>query len=395
MSGIEWSILIVVAIVSTMVGAVGAGAFRYSEAAMHAVSTENAHVPPVHPEVLSVLTTMASTAVVVNVENSVLRADASAYSLGFVRDGSIARPELAAMVENVRRTGLTERTQMELPRSPHADDSSIFLDIRVAALHAGRVLIVADDLSQERRLDAMRRDFTANVSHELKTPIGAIQLLSETIAANADNAETVRMFAPRLHSESQRLGALVQDIIDLSRLQEPDALVNAQLVSVDEVVNDAVDYQRNVAEAADIELVVNAPAEVTVWGSHDLLVTAIRNLIDNAIRYSDPGSRVTVETTIEGQLVSIAVVDTGIGLSHEDQQRIFERFYRVDPGRSRNTGGTGLGLSIVKHVAADHGGTVTVRSRRGQGSTFTLVIPQAAHKSEANQEGNHDYDTHR
>lgn len=395
MSGIEWTLLIVVAVVSTIVGAVGAGAFRYSEATMHTVSTEDAHVPPVHPEVLSVLTTMASTAVVVDAENHVLRADASAYSLGFVRDDSIARPELVTMVNNVRRTGLTERTEMELPRSPHSHDSPIFLDIGVAALHAGRVLIIADDLSKERRLEAMRRDFTANVSHELKTPIGAIQLLSETIAANADNAEAVRMFAPRLHSESRRLGALVQDIINLSRLQEPDALVDAQLVSVDEVVNDAVDYQRNVAEAADIELLIDMPQEAAVWGSYDLLVTAIRNLIDNAIRYSDPGSRVTVKTTIEDQLVRIIVADSGIGLSHEDQKRIFERFYRVDPGRSRNTGGTGLGLSIVKHVAADHGGTVTVWSRLGQGSTFTLVIPQAAHDNDANQEGNHDHDTHR
>lgn len=393
MSGLEWTLLVVVAAVSVFVGAVGASAFRLSEASMHTVSTDDERTPPVHPEVLSVLTTMASIAVVVDEANRVLRADAQAYSLGFVRDDKLARPELVTLVDDVRRSGLTTQTDMELRRSPHSSDSPIFLEIRVAALHAGRVLILADDLSKERRLDATRRDFTANVSHELKTPIGAIQLLSETIADNADDPEAIRMFAPRLTRESHRLSALVQDIIDLSRLQEPDALIDARRVSIDDVVTDAVEVQRNIAEAADIDLFVALPCGASVWGSHDLLVTAVRNLIDNAIKYSEADSRVTVTATVDDDLVRVAVADAGAGLSADDQIRVFERFYRVDPGRSRNTGGTGLGLSIVKHVAADHGGTVSVWSRLGHGSTFTLVIPQASEDIEVEQEKNYDDDS--
>ena len=172
---------------------------------------EDEHVSPV------LLTTMASVAIVVDKDNKVLRADASAYSLGFVRDDEIVHKTVLEMVDSVRRTGLTEQRKMELPRSRHSSDSLIYLDVRVASLLSGRVLILADDETNVRRADAVRRDFTANVSHELKTPIGAIQLMAETIADNADDPEAVKMFAPRLITEAKRLGSLVQDLIDLSR----------------------------------------------------------------------------------------------------------------------------------------------------------------------------------
>lgn len=369
--------LIVVALVSLFVGVAGTLAFRLSDKSINEPVPEDEHISPVNPELLSALTTMASLAIVVDENNKVLRADATAYALRFVRDDEIVHETVLEMVNSVRKTGLTEHRELELPRSQHSSDSPVFLEVRVAALLSGRVLILADDLTKERRVKAVKRDFTANVSHELKTPIGAIQLLAETIADNADDPEAVQMFAPRLITETKRLGALVQDIIDLSRLEEDDPLQSAKLVNIDEVVWEAVELQRNTAMAQRIALIVGEPCGGIVWGDYDLLVTAIRNLVDNAIRYSEPDNRVTINATVSDDLVRVAVVDSGAGIPDEEKSRIFERFYRVDQGRSRNTGGTGLGLSIVKHIAADHGGTISVWSKPGRGSTFTLVIPQA------------------
>ncbi len=380
-SGLEPAILILVALVSLFVGAVGALAFRVSEKKMNTPVPEDEHVSPVHPELQSALTTMASVAIVVDKDNKVLRADASAYSLGFVRDDEIVHKTVLEMVDSVRRTGLTEQRKMELPRSRHSSDSLIYLDVRVASLLSGRVLILADDETNVRRADAVRRDFTANVSHELKTPIGAIQLMAETIADNADDPEAVKMFAPRLITEAKRLGSLVQDLIDLSRLEQGDPLLKAKLVNIDEAVWEAVELQRNTAAASRVALVVGEPCGGHVWGDYHLLVTAIRNLVDNAIRYSEPDTRVTVNASVSDDLVRVAVVDSGLGIPDSEKTRVFERFYRVDPARSRNTGGTGLGLSIVKHIAADHGGTISVWSKPGRGSTFTLVIPQAGEDS--------------
>jgi two-component system sensor histidine kinase SenX3 len=234
-----------------------------------------------------------------------------------------------------------------------------------------------DDRTEARRVEEIRRDFTANVSHELKTPIGALHLLAEAVQDAADEPEAVRHFAARMLQESQRLSTLVQEIIDLSRLQVADALHPPVPVGVDEVVADAVDRCRLVAQAKGIDVIIGGDTGSTVYGDHNLLVTAVRNLVDNAISYSGDGTRVGVGVRRESELVEISVTDQGIGIVAEDQKRVFERFYRVDPARSRATGGTGLGLSIVKHVAANHGGEVTVWSMPGQGSTFTLRLPES------------------
>lgn len=399
MDGVTAATVITVAILGVLVGAFAVAAFTLSDRSYHHLD-EDAQVPaPVHPEVLSVLTALAGIAIVVDADNRVLRADAQAHALVLVRDDQLCRDELVELVDRVRRSGLTERQEMEFTRSscqrfktaqldPRGGSSGagqvpgakMCLDIRAAALLGGKVVILGHDVSQERRLDAVRRDFTANVSHELKTPVGAITLLSETIAQHAQDPQAVRMFAPKLNRESQRLAALVQDIIDLSRLQGPDALADAQLVDLCEVVSEAVDRQLTAAEQARITLLVDFKADggAFAWGSHDLLTTAVRNLVDNAIRYSPPDSTVRINLEVGDDLVRISVIDTGIGMEAEHLDRIFERFYRVDPARSRSTGGTGLGLSIVKHVAADHGGTVSVWSRPGRGSTFTLVLPAAS-----------------
>ncbi|HLS73511.1 MAG TPA: ATP-binding protein, partial [Actinomycetaceae bacterium] len=223
----------------------------------------------------------------------------------------------------------------------------------------------------------VRRDFVANVSHELKTPVGALALLAETVADAADDPAAVRRFSAQMTRESRRLSALVQEIIDLSRLQEPDVLVDSALLAVDDVIAEAADRVRVEAESRRITLTVGGEPNLYVHGDADLLATAVRNLLDNALRHSEPLSRVSVGVSRDSDQVRIAVVDQGEGMDAEQQQRVFERFYRADPARARRTGGSGLGLSIVKHIAADHGGVAEVWSKPGAGSTFTLVLPLA------------------
>jgi len=216
-----------------------------------------------------------------------------------------------------------------------------------------------------KRLEDMRRDFVANVSHELKTPVGAIQLLAETVEAGADDPDFVRDYSGRMRKEACRLGVLVQEIIELTRLQEGDALAEPEVVDIDDVVAEAVDRVRVEADGRQIALVSGGTKGLRVRGDAALITTAVRNLLDNAIRYSEPRTRVSVGVSLDAEdpdIVRIAVVDQGIGIPKEEQERVFERFYRVDKARSRATGGTGLGLSIVKHVAADHGGTVLLSS---------------------------------
>jgi two-component system sensor histidine kinase SenX3 len=208
--------------------------------------------------------------------------------------------------------------------------------------------------------------------------VGALTLLAETVQDAADDPEAVRRFAGRIQTEAVRLSALVHEIIELSRLQVAGALTELATVDVDQVVHEAVDRARTTADAKQVRLSVGGSSGLTVFGQHDLLVTAVRNLVDNAVAYSNEASHVGVGVRLVDDIVEIAVVDEGIGISKADQERVFERFYRVDPARSRETGGTGLGLSIVKHVAADHGGDVTVWSQPGRGSTFTLRLPRAA-----------------
>ncbi len=222
--------------------------------------------------------------------------------------------------------------------------------------------------------------------------LGALALLAETVQDAADDPVAVRRFAARMQSEATRLSALVQEIIELSRLQVAGALQEVTVVPVRGVVEEAVDRARTTAQGKGITLTTGGELDAAVYGDHNLLVTAVRNLLDNAVAYSGENTRVGVGVTRSGDLVEIAVVDQGIGIAADEQARVFERFYRVDPARSRDTGGTGLGLSIVKHVAADHGGEVTMWSEPGRGSTFTLRIPAAGETApaDADQRGQDD-----
>lgn len=244
----------------------------------------------------------------------------------------------------------------------------------VQSIDDERILVSATDESVAQRVEAVRRDFVANVSHELKTPVAAIGLLAEATLDSADDPESVRHFAGRLHSESVRLGALVTELITLSRLQGADPQVDA-VVEVDAVVDESIGRVAAAADAAGIAVVADRESHLLVRGDRALLTMALTNLISNAINYSPAGTQVSVSrTTTEGQ-VRIAVTDRGVGIAPEHTERVFERFFRVDPARSRSTGGTGLGLAIVKQVVVNHGGTASVWSRPGLGSTFTLTLP--------------------
>ena len=245
------------------------------------------------------------------------------------------------------------------------------------------VLVLVSDESEARRIDAVRRDFVANVSHELKTPIGALGLLSEAILGAKDEPEAVVRFATRMQNESRRLAELVQEIIDLSRLQSSDPLQKAEDVSANEIIREAIDQAQFSSEQRKVSLNLGIVQDAVIVGDRDQLITAVHNLIENAVNYSPENTKVSIVTDLHDGIVDISVTDQGIGIAESELDRIFERFYRVDPARSRMTGGTGLGLSIVKHVALNHGGDVKVWSKVGVGSTFTLQLPVA--KSE---EGN-------
>ena len=236
-------------------------------------------------------------------------------------------------------------------------------------------VVFVHDQSDYARMEAARRDFVANVSHELKTPVGAMALLAEALLASADDAETVRRFAEKVLIEANRLGDMVAELIELSRLQGAERLPNVTEVEVDSIVSEAISRHKVAAENADIEVRTDAPSGLMVLGDQTLLVTALANLVSNAIAYSPRGSLVSISRRRRGDNIEIAVTDRGIGIALEDQERVFERFFRGDKARSRATGGSGLGLAIVKHVAANHNGSIGVWSKPGTGSTFTLSIP--------------------
>ncbi|WP_130493707.1 sensor histidine kinase [Motilibacter rhizosphaerae] len=327
--------------------------------------------------VVDVLSVLRASTVLVGPSDDVLRASPTAYAFGLVRDDRLASPELLALVRSVRRDGEIRQQDLELPRGPLGGEK-LAVTARVAPLDSGRlVLVLVEDRTESRRIDAVRRDFVANVSHELKTPVGALSLLAEAVVGASDDPDAVRHFARSMHREAGRLADLVQELIDLSRLQGHDPLAAATPVDVDEVVVEAIDRCSLAAGAKGIVVVSGGQDGLQVIGDEGQLVMAVRNLVDNAISYSPPHTRVAVGVRRLDGLVEISVTDQGIGIPEGDLERIFERFYRVDPARSRETGGTGLGLSIVKHIAQNHGGEVVVWSVEGSGSTFTVRLPRA------------------
>lgn len=341
--------------------------------------------PEVDPTLISALDLRNGPGIVVGDHDEVLYATEQAISIGLVEGSRIVDPELLDMVRRCRREEQTEVQDLDVRPNPSVP--VLHMVVRAAPMDEhGSAVVLADDRSAMIRVEQARNDFLANVSHELKTPIGAVSILAEAVEDAADDPDAVRHFATRLHTEAVRLSSLVTQVIALSRLQSDQPLLRAEPTDVSEVVHKAVHRMDELARSRHINLVVRCAPGLTVMGDPGPLIDAVANLVQNAIAYSGPRARVSVITREgrEGDLrvVEIAVTDNGIGISQDDQKRIFERFYRVDQARSRASGGTGLGLSLVKHTARVHGGTVSVWSKVGQGSTFTLRFPMHHPSSE-------------
>jgi two-component system sensor histidine kinase SenX3 len=310
----------------------------------------------------------------------------AAVDLGLLREDGPAQhvhPVIRTLAGQVRRSGAQREVELDLPRGTGRRllaSEPLGVHVRVTPLtgndyEPGHVAIEAADVTEAHRVNRVRRDFVANVSHELKTPVGALSLLAETLLEAADDPVASRRFAERIHHESQRLARLVKELLELSRLQGADPLPAPMPVTVDRIVHEVVDRTRTAAAAKGIEVTFAGVRGLTVYGNEGQLVTAVANLAENAIAYSPEDTKVSIEASRAGDMVVILVVDQGIGIAPKDLDRIFERFYRADRARSRDTGGTGLGLAIVKHIAVNHGGRVEVESTEGVGSTFTLRLP--------------------
>ena len=331
---------------------------------------------PLPPGIAEVLSALPSSAVVLDSGDKVLRASSAARAFGIVRGEELVIGELLTLARKVRRDGVIRETDIEVAVRKFGPDATSFA-VRVAPLGGtGLVLVLAEDQTEHRRVEAVRRDFVANISHELKTPVGALSLLAETVQDASDDPEAVRRFTERMQTEASRLTAVIQDLITLSRIQGAEPISEPAPVNLESVVEEAIDALRMPAEANGIELVCSGAEGLTILGDEAMLGTALRNLIANAVAYSPKNTRVAVSVGVSRSSVDISVADQGIGIPQQDLERIFERFYRVDAARSRATGGTGLGLAIVKHIMTHHRGEVTVWSKEGSGSTFTLRLPR-------------------
>jgi two-component system sensor histidine kinase SenX3 len=308
--------------------------------------------------------------------------NSEASQLGILRDGRIQSEELLASIRVVRRTNIKQTGTIEIARGPIGEGKRE-INVSIIPLTENElVLVLLRDESEAQRVHDVRRDFVANISHELKTPIGALSLLSEAVLGAKDDSEAVTRFASRMQIEAKRLTDLVQEIIQLSRVQDSDPLNEAQLLSASDIIKEALDQGRTTADSRQITLTFQESKDATILGDRDQLTMAIHNLIENAVNYSPADTKVAISTNIQGGIITISVADQGIGIPEAEVERIFERFYRVDPARSRETGGTGLGLSIVKHIVTKHGGEISVWSSENVGSTFSIRLPIQSQKED-------------
>lgn len=318
---------------------------------------------------------LPSAAMIVDTKNHIVTSNSVCVPLRLISDDRISVPEIRSLNEEVVQTKKPQTIdQLFLSTDPSIPDWEA--SVIISPIDEKHSLVLINDLSEERRLNEVRRDFVANVSHELKTPVGALSLLAEAITAAGNDEEQIKKFTSRMQLEVKRLTELITDLVELSEVQGDKLMRKFEPVNLVNVINEAVDVNKLFANEKNMNINVGqSTSSVFVLGDNRQLVTALSNLISNAIRYSPTHTNVGVGLRVEDHDALISVTDQGAGISEENQVRIFERFYRVDPARSRETGGTGLGLAIVKYICANHGGECTVWSREGQGSTFTLRLP--------------------
>lgn len=363
------------ALISLLFGGLGVALWSYGRRSRERII--QASRPLVDEQVVAVLDSLRQPAMLLGPYDEVLHSTPAARTTGMARGSRVTMNELLDPIRDCRSSSRPASHELHLKRS--VDSPGRDFGLRLTPLPRGVVFLVAEDRSAIARIDETKRDLVANISHELKTPVGALQVLAEAVTEAAEDPEAVQHFAQRMREESARLGELVAQIIDLSRLQSDDPLLRDEVVEIDEVVDSAIGRCAELADQQKVSISVAGERGLRVVGDSAQLTTALVNLVQNAIAYSDSGARVAVSTHLgrdEGDhTVEIIVADNGIGIAAVDLDRIFERFYRVDYARSRASGGTGLGLSIVKHTVAAHGGSVDVWSKVGQGSTFTIRLP--------------------
>lgn len=322
---------------------------------------------------------LAPAGMVLNSKNAIVRVTGGALATGLIDSSKLIHRKLNDLVNMARKSELVEALETELPTK--LGNGKLFIAARAKSIGGGNVLLIVDDRTESVRLEEVRKDFLTNISHELKTPIGAIALLAESLEGTLQDAKTSKKLVGNIRKETKRLSALVKDIIQLSRIASADAGAKSETVDLVEVVHDAIDRNSWRSERNSVPIRFSVPkGEFLVFGDSEMLAVAVKNLIENAIIYSPTDSPVTVSLKANERSIDIAVVDKGIGIVRTEQERIFERFYRVDGSRSRLTGGTGLGLSIVKQAAISHHGEIRVSSKPGAGSKFTLRLPVIAKK---------------
>ena len=330
-------------------------------------------VKKVAADAVSFLEVLDSAGVILDADNQVVNQSPQSKEMGLVEYDKLTSPELLDLVNEARKQRVSLTSELTFAKTLKSPKLHIFA--RATLLTEELMILLVEDRTEAKRLEETRRDFFENISHELKTPISAISLLAEALQVAVDDPEQLTKFAKNLQRESKRLGSLVSKIIELSRIQAGDLKGEIEVCDLSQLVIEAVDLNQFLADSRGVKINFDASSEISVLGDAGLLTMAIKNLIENAVLYSEANSQVGIGLITDGEFAEIQVIDNGIGISVDQQDRIFERFYRVDPSRSRDTGGTGLGLSIVKHAANNHGGEVTVFSRVGLGSTFTLRLP--------------------
>lgn len=373
--GMEQPQLVLLALLAGLL--VGAAVVGLMVAALRARDRSLAQNAADVPEgVEAMLGAMDDPAFVCDTSSTVLALSPAAEVFGVHAGEVIASEELKRVSRVARDTGSGIAENLRLRRGAAPAEPRL-VAVRATPISARLTLVVLRDITERERVEEMRRDFVANTSHELKTPVGAVSLLAEAIESAADDPAQVRHFSTRLQAEVTRLAALVNRILSLSRLQASDELRDVRDVSIDEVVTAAVEGYAVQADAAQVTVVRGGTKGLWVRGEPQILTEAVGNLVANAIAYSPEGSKVGIGVKLDDAVVEIAVTDRGIGIPEADQHRVFERFYRADQARSRRTGGTGLGLSIVKHAVQRHGGEVRLWSRPDRGSTFTIRLPMS------------------
>lgn len=324
-------------------------------------------------QAVAFLEVLETAGVILNAANEVISQSSSAEAMGLVEYEKLNNQELQDLVNLARSNKASQSAEVYFQKNFKA--AKQFLAARATMLSEDLVILLVEDKTEAKRLEDVRHDFVENISHELKTPISAISLLAEALQISVDDPEQTKKFAGNLQREAKRLGALVNRIIELSRIQAGDIGGELEVFALGDVIAEAVDANLFLADRRGVKLTFDVLPNVMIHGDRELIMMAIKNLIENALIYSENNSQVGVGLGVDGDFAEVSVTDNGIGIPVDQQERIFERFYRVDPSRSRETGGTGLGLAIVKHAAQNHGGEVSVFSRVGLGSTFTLKLP--------------------